>query len=135
MLVNEFGNALKSPSPVFDQMGKLIFHDAENGVTIYAGNIFEGKTVKGNTNLIVVMRAINGYMYYMHGDTGKKVILEDFVSAVLHGDLIPRTAKEVDTERLAMCAIGLDSIANRRTAEETINYYGEGAEERFNNHS
>jgi len=30
-----------------------------------------------------------------------------------------------------MCAIGLDSIANRRTAEETINYYGEGAEERF----
>jgi hypothetical protein len=112
-------------------MGKLIFFDAENGVSIFAGNIFEGKTVKGSTNLIVAMRVLNGHMYYMHGDTGKKIPIEQFVSAVLYGELIPRKATEIDTERLSMCAIGLDSIANRRKAEETINYYGEGAEERF----
>jgi len=128
MLVDEYGNSTR---PKFDQMGKLIFFDAENGVSIFAGNIFEGKTVKGSTNLIVAMRVLNGHMYYMHGDTGKKVPIGQFISAVLHGDLIPRAATEVDTERLSMCAIGLDSIANRRTAEETINYYGEGAEERF----
>lgn len=128
MLVDEYGNSTR---PKFDQMGKLIFFDAENGISIFAGNIFEAKTVKGSTNLIVVMRVINGFMYYMHGDKGRKVKMEQFISAIMHGDLIPRSAKEIDTERLSMCAIGLDAVANRRTAEETINYYGEGAEERF----
>lgn len=124
MLLNEHGIS-------FDKMGKVLFHDKASNLTIYAGNIFEGRTVKGNTNLIVAMRVIDGHMYYMHGDKAKKVKLHEFTRAVLHGDLIPRTAKEVDAERLSMCAIGLDSIANRRTAEETIKYYGDMAEERF----
>lgn len=115
----------------FDQMGKVLWHDPKEGLTIYAGNIFEGKTVKGNTNLIVAMRVFDGHMYYMHGDKAKKIPLQNFVRAVMGGDLIPRDIKEVDAERLSMCAIGLDSIANRRTAEETIKYYGDQAEERF----
>lgn len=127
MLLDENGN----PRPTFDQMGRVIVYDAEQGIVIRAGNIFEAKTVKGNTNLIVAMRVINGWMYYMHGDKGKKIEAHKFVRAVAHGDFQPRTAKEVDTNRLSMCAIGLDSIANRRTAEETIKYYGDQAEERF----
>lgn len=125
MLLNE--NGIR-----FDQMGKVLWHDEKQSLTIYAGNIFEAKTVKGNTNLIVAMRVIQGQMYYMHGDKAKKVPVDTFVRAVLGGDLIPRNVKEVDAERLSMCAIGLDSIANRRTAEETIKYYGDMAEERFN---
>jgi hypothetical protein len=125
MLLNE--NGIR-----FDQMGKVLWHDEKQGLTIYAGNIFEGRTVKGNTNLVVAMRVLQGQMYYMHGDKAKKVPVETFVRAVLNGDLIPRNVKEVDAERLSMCAIGLDSIANRRTAEETIKFYGDQAEERFN---
>lgn len=124
MLVNEQGIR-------FDSMGKVLFHDQKAGLTIYAGNIFEGKTVKGGTNLIVAMRVYQGNMYYMHGDKAKKVPLNVFARAVMAGELIPRNIKEVDVERLQMCSIALDSIANRRTAEETINYYGDNAEERF----
>jgi hypothetical protein len=115
----------------FDQMGKVLYHDKKQGITIRAGNIFEAQTVKGNTNLIVTLRVIDGFMYYCHGDKVKKVKIDNFVSAVEHGDLQPRQAKEIDTERLTMATIGLDAVVNRRTGEEQIMHYGDGAEERF----
>jgi len=67
----------------------------------------------------------------MHGDRCKKVHAEEFARAVLHGELQPRTAKEIDTERLSKASIGLDAIANRRTGEEQIEYMGEHAAERY----
>ena len=117
----------------FEQMGKLLFFDPDQACAIHAGQLYEAKTVKGNTNLIVTMRVVDGYMVYMHADMPKKVKLDTFVHAVLHGDLEPRNAKEIDTERLSMMSIGLDAIANRRTGEEQIEYMGDGAAERYYN--
>ena len=125
-IVNKFIGA-----STFDQMGKIILVDLEQGIKIHAGQIFEAKTQKGGTNLIVAMRVLNSHMYYMHGDRCKKVHAEEFARAVLHGELQPRTAKEIDTERLSKASIGLDAIANRRTGEEQIEYMGEHAAERY----
>jgi len=115
----------------FDDMGKVIYQDLSQGLVIRQGQIFECPTQKGDTNLIVALAARNGFMYYAHGDRGKKTRLDGFVNAVLYGDIQPRKAKEIDTERLTMSTIGIDAIANRRTGEEQIEYYGDGAEERF----
>jgi hypothetical protein len=129
MLLDEKGNPLHVQN--FDHLGRILYQDFKNGLVVRAGNIFEARTVKGHTNLIVAMRVLNGHMYYLHGDKARKVRVEEFARAIEYGDLIPRAATEIDTERLSMCAIGLDAIANRRTAEETIDFYGEGAAERF----
>ena len=50
---------------------------------------------------------------------------------VLWGDLEPKLAQNIDPGRLSKASIGLDAIANRRTAEETLTFYGEDAEARF----
>lgn len=125
------GNGHQLNQQSFNEMGQVLFSDPAQGLTIRAGQIFEGRTVKGGTNLIITMRQKDGFMYYMHADKARKVSMESFVNAVMYGDLQPRLAQEVDTERLSMAAIGLDALANRRTAEETIDFYGEGAAERF----
>ena len=137
MLVDEHGNHIglspKRPQAAsFDAMGKEIYNDPTTGIRIHAGNIFEGKTVKGGWNLIVVFRRMGPWILYMHGDKAKKVSLFEFVRAVENGEMIPRTIHEIDPGRLEMASIGLDAIANRRTAEETIMCMGEGAEERYN---
>ena len=115
----------------FSEMGKVIYVDESQGLVIRAGQVFECKTVKGNTNLILTFGVRDGWMYYGHGDKGRKTRLEDFVRAVLSGDIQPRGHKEIDPERMEMSMIALDAIAHRRTGEETINYYGDHAEERF----
>jgi len=118
-------------APSFEKMGPVILIDLKEGIKVHAGEIYEGKTVKGHTNLIVTMRSTDGFILYCHGDKIRKVKNETFMMAVLHGDLQPRKAKEIDTQRLAMATIGLDAVANRRTAEEQIEYYGDGAAERY----
>ena len=115
----------------FEEMGRVLFLDPSQGIKIHAGQIYEARTVKGHTNLIVTMRVVDGWMVYMHADKAKKVKLDSFVHAVAHGDLQPRRADEIDTERLSMVSIGLDAIANRRTGEEMIEFYGDGAAERY----
>lgn len=115
----------------YDEMGMVLFHDEKAQLTIRRGNIFEARTVKGHTNLLIAMGVSDGFMFYMHADKAKKVKLEQFINAVMCGDLEPRSAKEIDTERLSMASIGLDAIANRRTGEEQIQYFGDRAEERF----
>jgi len=115
----------------FENMAGSIVEDHSQGIQVYAGQLFQGKTVKGGTNIIIAMRVMNNYMYYAHGDKLKKVPVETFVNAIRHGDLEPKKVAEVDVGRLDMAMIGLDAIANRRTGEESITHYGEGAEERF----
>lgn len=115
----------------FLEMGNLIFVDEKAGLEIREGQIFQAATVKGGKNLIVTMRCLDGFIYYVHGDKVKKVSMYSFVNAVMSGDLEPKHPKDIDTERMSMATIGLDAIANRRTAEEHIEYIGEAAEARL----
>ena len=116
----------------FNDMGNVIYEDKSQGLTIREGQLFEAETVKGGKNLIVAMRrAVDGGILYAHGDKVRKVPIDQFVRAVLWGDLEPKLAQQIDPGRLSMASIGLDAIANRRTAEETLMFYGEDAEARF----
>ena len=115
----------------FVTMGNCLFESPGDGLRVFEGQLFEGKTNKGGRNLIVCMRVDQGNMIYLHGDKVKKIDLDTFIRAILHGDLEPKMPKEIDTERLSMATIGMDAIANRRTVEEHIDLMGEGAEERY----
>lgn len=127
--VKEFANCAS-----FLEMGEILYVDLKAGLTIREGQLFEGKTVKGGRNLIVAMRNVDGWMIYTHGDKVRKVQMEAFVKAVYSGDLEPKHPKEIDTERLSMVQIGIDAFSNRRTAEEQIEFMGEGAETRYLEH-
>ena len=111
----------------FREIGKVIYECEK--FDIRAGDIFEGKTHKGHTNLIVALRVWDGYMYYLHGDKAKKVPLKFFIRAIENSDIELRYADEIDTERLSMAAIMLDAMANRRTFEESLHIQSEQAEE------
>lgn len=115
----------------FEEMGLYLGGDAKDGIVVRAGQIYEAKTVKGGKNLIVALRYLDGWMYYGHGDKIRKVKGDQFLNAIRHGDLEPKNVKEVDVGRLSMAIIGLDAIANRRTAEQQIQFMGDSAEERF----
>ena len=117
--------------PSFDNMGRVLYLDEKQGVCIRAGQIFECPTTKGETRYILTLGVKDGFLYYSLADKGKKTPMEHFVRAVLSGDIwhVPRA--KADIERMSMSAIGLDAIANRRTAEETIQYHGDAAEDRF----
>ena len=115
----------------FVTMGKILLESPGDNLCIREGQLLQGKTVTGGTNLIVCMRVVDGHMIYAHGDKVKKIDIDTFIRAVLHGDLEPKMPKEIDTERLSMATIGMDAIANRRTVEEHIDLMGEGAEERY----
>lgn len=104
----------------FIELGKVLVYDPDSKVTIREGQIFEAPTVKGGKNLIVAMRVRDGYMVYIHGDRAKKVQADIFLRAVINGDIEPKLPLEVDAGRMSMAMIGIDAIANRRTAEETI---------------
>lgn len=115
----------------FLDMGDILYSSPSQGLTIRAGQIFQGKTVKGGTNLIVAMRTMPGFMVYAHGDKVKKVDMETFINSVLHGDLEPKLINEVDPGRLSMSVIGLDAIANRRCGEVQIDAMTEKRIERM----
>lgn|GEM_PF-4712450 len=115
----------------FIEMGAVLFADEKAGLVIREGQIFEAPTVKGGKNLIVTMRVVDNFMVYCHGDKVKKVSMFEFLRAVYNGDIEPKLPSEIDTERMSMATIGLDAIANRRTAEEYIELMGEQAEARM----
>jgi hypothetical protein len=104
----------------FRAMGRILYEDPAGDFEIIAGDIFEGATTRGNTNLIVALRVIDGYMLYSHGDKVKKVPLSQFIRAVESGDIEYRNPKEIDVERLSMAIIALDAMANRRSFEEAV---------------
>lgn len=111
----------------FIDMGNVLYHDPSAELMIRAGQIFEAKTVKGGKNLIVAMRVVDGWMVYLHGDKAKKVSMFQFVNAVMGGELEPKMPTQVDVGRMSMAAIGIDAVANRRTAEERIDEIEEQA--------
>jgi len=115
----------------FRDSSHVIFEDRIQGIEIWAGDLFEAKTVKGHTNLIVAMRVKDGHMFYSHGDKVKKTPIADFIKAIEWGDLQIRLPKEIDTDRLSQVAIGLDAIANRRTGQQQIEHLECSAEERL----
>lgn len=115
----------------FNEMGDIAVSRLDQGLIIREGQLFEGKTVKGGKNLIVTLRAKDGWMYYLHGDRAKKVEIDRFVNAVLCGDLEPKLAQDVDVGRLSMAAIALDALANRRSVDQQIDAVAETAEHRF----
>jgi hypothetical protein len=109
----------------FREMGKLLFKSKNKEFSVYAGDIFEAKTVKGNKNLLVAIRVYPDeqgelWMFYLHGGNAKKVKLKEFVQACEAGDLELKKPIEIDVERLALCDIMFDGFCNRRTFEEAI---------------
>lgn len=111
----------------FNDMGEPLIIDEDNKFTVRAGQIFEAKTKKGGKNLIVAMRVVDRWMVYIHGDKAKKCHVDEFHRAVLNGDIEPKKPSEIDAGRMSMAMIGIDAIANRRTAEESIMCAEEGA--------
>lgn len=111
----------------YQDSGKVLYEDPSQGIVIRQGYIYEAPTVKGGTNLIVAMRVYDGWMFYMHADRCKKTQMHEFVRAIASGDIQPRSLKQVDVERLAQCAIGLEAFANHRTTEQHIDYMEEEA--------
>lgn len=113
----------------FRNQGQVLYKDPNGEFEIHAGDIYEAKTIKGHTNLIVALRNVNGFMIYAHGDKCKKTPYKEFIRAVESGDLQLRWPDEIDKERLSMAVIMLDAIANRRTFEESIEIMAENADE------
>ena len=113
-----------SPLLQFRAMGKMIYQDQRQELEIFAGDVFEGKTVRGSKNLIVAMRIHEDqqgkqWMIYMHKGP-KKVPLQHFIRAVECGDLELQNPFEMDVERLSMADIMFDAFANRRSFEEAL---------------
>jgi hypothetical protein len=113
----------------FDRQGRVLYSDKE--IAIHGGNVFKAQTVKGHWNHIVAMRVYEGQMFYMHGDKVKKTSLFEFVNRVKQGELIPVDVKDLDVDALATTAILLDSVANRRTSMQQIDYLEQMAIERM----
>jgi hypothetical protein len=124
--INE-DDAKMSPLMNFRKKKRIIYRDPEGHFDIHAGDIFEAKTTKGHSNLIVVMRNFvepkdnSIWMLYLHGGNAKKVLMIDFALAVKHGELDLRDPFKIDTERLAMSDIMFEAFANSRAMEEQIN--------------
>jgi len=112
----------------FRESGKILAKQEDGQYEIRAGDIYEGKTVRGHTNLIIALRIIDDFMCYGHGDTVKKTPLEHFLRAIESGDLVLKYLDEIDVERIAMCQIALDAIANRVTFEKAVDMQLEEAE-------
>ena len=75
-----------------------------------AGQVFEAKTVKGNTNYVLFFFELNSptkgnWVYYLHGDRAKKVPKEQFIRLMEHGDLNPIPMGQEDPERMALASI------------------------------
>lgn len=115
----------------FRERAKLLA-SSEAGYEIYAGDIYEAKTIMGNTNYVIAFRIMDDHMFYGQGDKVKKVPLEHFLRAIESGDLQLKYIDEVDVERIAMCQICLDAIANRRTFEQAVDMQLDQAERIFN---
>jgi hypothetical protein len=113
----------------FREQGHILYEDPKGEFSVRSGDIFEAKTIKGHTNLIVALRHYQGWLLYAHGDKVRKVPMKQFVNAIESGEIEIRWPDEIDTERLSMAVIMLDAIANRRTFEESLHIKAEEAED------
>ena len=114
---------------IFRSQGPLLYADPQGDFDIRSGDVFRAQTVKGGYNYVIALRVFNGRMYYGHGDKVRYVPLYDFVNTVDHGDLEYVKMDELDRDKLSLSVIGLDAIANRRSAAESIDIMADSAEE------
>lgn len=113
----------------FRNQGQVLYVDPKGEFEIHSGDVYEAKTIKGHTNLIIALRIYEGWMLYAHGDKVKKTPANQFIRAIENGDIEIRWPDEIDTERLSMAVIMLDAIANRRTFEESLHIKAEEADD------
>jgi hypothetical protein len=113
----------------FRNQGQVLYRDPAGEFEIHSGDVFEAKTVKGHTNLIIALRIYEGWLLYAHGDKVRKVPARQFINAIESGEIEIRWPDEIDTERLSLAVIMLDAIANRRTFEESLHVKAEEADD------
>lgn len=100
------------------------------------GSVFEAKTVKGHTNYVIFMRTHTDkfgieWAVYNHADKAKKVHLSHFKKMITYGDLVFVPREKVDPERIALCVLGLNAMANGLAFNDymkVIYGYGEGSQ-------
>lgn len=102
----DFGNGLKGRSWMRSAAG---IHQW--------GDVFEAETVKGNKNYVIfAMEAVDmmgqEWVYYFHGDRGKKVHKSKFISLIDYGDLVAIPREKVDPERMSLSILGLNAMSN-----------------------
>lgn len=115
----------------FRNMGQVLYRDPKGEFEIHAGDLYEGKTTLGHTNIIVALRNYDGWLVYAHGDKCKKVRIQEFIRAIEDGSLELRWPDEIDKERLSMSVIMLDAIANRRSFEQSMELMADEADEYY----
>jgi len=103
-----------------EYIGSLEEHAAKTGIKafiktnagpFFMNSIFEAETVKGNKNYIVFFFVKNNYVYYCHGDRGKKVREDQFQKLIDYGDLVPVPREKADPEKLALSVLGLKAMS------------------------
>lgn len=95
------------------------------------GDIFEAETVKGSKNYIVFMFAKKDWVYYCHGDKGKKVSREHFLKLIDYGDLVPIPRDQADPEKLSLSVLGLKAMSQGLAFNDYMKQiwgYGQGSE-------
>jgi hypothetical protein len=112
---------------VFRSMGELLYEDPQQHFDVRSGDVFKAQTVKGGYQYVVALRVFSGYMFYGHGDKVRKVPVSDFIRTIESGDLEFIKVSQLDREKLSLAVIGLDAIANRRKAEQSIDVMADNA--------
>lgn len=107
----------------------VIYYDKESQLEIRQRDIFEGKNVRGNTTLIVVLRILPDWTYYLINKKNakgqiepmcQKVRSDDFIRQVEAGELWLVDHRKVDYERFSLGFIMAESFLNGFTLEEKI---------------
>lgn len=107
----------------------VIYWDKESQLEIRQRDIFEGRNVAGNTTLIVVLRILPDWTYYLinkKNRNGKiepmcqKVSSDDFIRLVESGELWLVDHAKVDYERFSLGFIMAESFLNGFSLEEKI---------------
>jgi hypothetical protein len=107
-----------------------------NGGIFQMGDIFEAETTSGGKNYIVFMfqrrdpRDGSEWVYYCHGDRGKKVEKNHFLKLIDYGDLefVPR--ENADVEKISLAVLGLKAMAEGMLFEDYLKVmhgYGDGS--------
>jgi hypothetical protein len=102
-----------------------------NAGIFQTADVFEAKTVKGNTNYVIFGMDYNGWVYYFHSDKAKRVPSQKFKDLIDYGDLVPVKRGEVDPERIALSVLGMSAMANGLSFNDylkVIYNYGPGSQ-------
>lgn len=107
----------------------VIYYDRSSGLEIRQRDIFEGKNVKGGTTLIVVLRILPDWTYYLINKKNamgqvepmcKKCSSTEFIRAIESGDIWMCDHNKVDIERFSLAFIMSEAFLNGSTIEKAI---------------